>query len=121
KRRSLAGEPMLERRTDPAVQSPEFVSVEVGGRPEWVESCAPQRLVDVDVPQPRQRPLVEERRLERRAPVGKTLAEPRGREEGVERLVTDSGGDVRVRLPGLEQEPRSEAPYVAIGDVRAVV
>src|SRR5262249_18460375 len=64
KRRSLSGEPVLERRTDPAVQSPEFVAVEAGGRPEWVESCAPQRLVDVDVPQPRERPLVEERRLE---------------------------------------------------------
>ena len=105
----------------PAVQPPQLVAVEPGCGPERIEPRAPQRLVDVDVPHPRERALVEERRLERGAAARETLAEPRGREERVERLVADPRGEIRLRLPGLEQEPGAEAPHVAVRDVRSVV
>ena len=65
--------------------------------------------------------LVEERRLERGAAARETLAEPRGREERVERLVSHPRGQIRLCLPGLEQKPGAEAPHVAVRDIRSVV
>jgi hypothetical protein len=79
------------------------------------------RLVHVDVSHPRERALVEERRLDRRAPPRETLAEPSRGEEGVERLLSDTRYEVRLELARLEQEPRAEAPYVAVGDIRSVI
>ena len=75
-RRSLPGEAVLERGADPAVQPPQLVAVEAGGRTQRVEPRAPQRLVDVDVPHPREGALIEERRLQRGAAARETLAEP---------------------------------------------
>jgi len=112
---------MLERRADGPVQPSQLVPVETGGRPERAEAGAPQRLVDVDVSHACERALVEERRLERRTACGKALAEPRGREERVQRLVPHPRGEVRLRLPRLEQEPGAEAAHISVGDVRAVV
>jgi hypothetical protein len=112
---------VLKCRADAPVQPPQLVPVEAGRRTQRIEPRSPERLVDVDVPHPRNRPLIEERRLERRAAAGETLAQPGGREQRVERLVAHAAGEVRLRLPGLEQEPRAEAPHVAVGDVRAVV
>jgi hypothetical protein len=65
--------------------------------------------------------LVEERRLERGAAACETLAEPRGREEHVERLVAHPRGEIRLCLPRLEQKPGAEAPHVAVRDIRSVV
>src|SRR5436853_549347 len=58
----------------------------------------PERLVDIDVPQARERALVEQRRLDRRLPLLQPLAEAREREERVERLAaaTSSGSYGRV-------------------------
>ena len=112
---------MLERRANAPVQPPQLVPVEPGRRTQRIEPGAPQRLVDVDVPQPGERALVEERRLERRAANGEALAEPRGREGGVERLVADPGGEIRLRVARLEQEPGAEAPHVPVRDIRSVV
>ena len=92
-----------------------------GGGTQRVEARAPQRLIGVDVSHPGEGALVEERRLERGAPSRETLAEPRRREERVERLVANALAQVRLRLAGLEQEPGAEAPDVPIRDVRAVV
>ena len=72
-------------------------------------------------PSPGEGALIEQRRLERRAAARETLAEPRGREERVERLVADAGGEVRLRFSGLEQEPGTEASDVSVCDVRSVV
>ena len=82
---------------------------------------APEGLVHVDVPHSRERALVEERRLDRRTPPRETLAQPRRREEGVERLLADAGSQIRLELARLEQEPGAEAPDIAIGYVRSVV
>jgi hypothetical protein len=103
------------------MEPPQLGPVEPGCLPERIEPRAPQRLVDIDVPHPRERALVEERRLERGAAARETLAEPRGREERVERLVPQPCGEIRLRLPGLEQKPGAEAPHVAVRDIRSVV
>ena len=86
-----------------------------------MDSCEPEGFVGVDVPDPGHRPLVEERRLDRSAATLEPAAERRRREGSLERLAADPGGEVVVELAGLEQEPRAEAPHVAIGDVRPVV
>jgi len=111
---------VLERRADPAVQPPQLVAIQLGGGTERVESRTPQRLVHVDVPHSREDALVEERRLERCATAREPLSESCRCEERVERLVADAGGEVRLCLAGLEQQPRAEAPDVAVRNVRSV-
>ena len=83
-----------------------------------MDARAPERLVDVDVPQAGERALVEQRGLDRRAPLREPLAEPRRGEERVERLVAEPRREVRLELARLEQQPRAEAAHVAVGDVR---
>ena len=82
---------------------------------------APERLVDVDVPEAGERALVEERGLDRRATLREPLAETRRREERVERLLADARREIRLELARLEHEPGAEAPDVAVRDVRSVV
>jgi hypothetical protein len=103
------------------MQPPELVAVETGRNPQRVEASTPQRLVGIDVPHPRERALVEEGRLERGTTAGEALAEPRRREQGVERLLAYSGGEVGLRLPGLEQQPGAEPPHVPVRYDRSVV
>jgi hypothetical protein len=112
---------VLEGSPDAAVKSPQLGTIEPGRRTERVEAGAPQCLVGVDVSHARKGALVEQRRLQRRAAAGKTLAQPSGREERVQRLVAHAGGEVRIRLPRLEQEPGSEAADVPVRDIRSVV
>ena len=86
-----------------------------------MEPRTPERLVDVDVPHPGERSLVEKRRLERRAPTREALPESGSREERVERLVAHAGVEIRLRLVRLEEQPGTEAADISIGEVRAVV
>ena len=86
-----------------------------------MEAREPQRLVDVDVPEPRHRPLVEERRLYGRLAVFQPPGEEAGGKAPLERLGTDLDREVRLELPRLEQEPRAEAPDIPIADVRSIV
>ena len=81
----------------------------------------PERFVGVDVSHARERPLVEQRRLDRRASVAQSLGEPTGREGACERLAADARREVRLQLVSLDYEPRAEPPDVAVDDVRAVV
>ena len=67
KRRALPRDAVLERGADRVVQPPELVAVDALGRAERMDPRAPERLVDVDVPEAGERPLVEERGLDRRA------------------------------------------------------
>jgi hypothetical protein len=112
---------VLERGADATVQPPQLVPVEAGGGTKRIESRPPKRFVDIDVSHPRERALVEEGSLQRRATACEPLTEPCSREERVERLVSHSRGEVRLRLTGLEQEPGSEAPHVPVRDIRSVV
>jgi hypothetical protein len=65
---------VLEGRADSPVQSAQLVPIQISRRPQWIETGAPQRLVDVDVPQSRNGALVEQSRLERGAAALETLA-----------------------------------------------
>jgi hypothetical protein len=112
---------VLERCSNPPVQPAQLCPVEVGSGTQRVEPGPPERLVRVDVPDPGDGALVQQRRLERRAAAGEALAEPGGGEQRVERLVPDARPEIRLRLPGLEQEPRSETADVAIRNIRSVV
>src|SRR5205823_9539112 len=112
--RALAGDPGLERPADAAVEPANVVRAELVRGPQRVDARAPERLVDVDVPHPGERALVEEGRLHRRATRGEALPEPGRREEDVERLVADLRREIRLELPGLEQQPGAEAADGAI-------
>jgi len=90
-------------------------------RTKWVELRPPQRLVDIDVPEPRDRPLIEERGLDRCAAAFEPLPEPARCERALERLHAEPLFEVRVELAGFEQLPRAESADVAIRDVRTVV
>jgi hypothetical protein len=117
----LAREALLERCPYPPVQALQLGALEAGRRAQRIEPRPPQRLVCVDVPQPGQCPLVEQRRLQGRAPARKALAESGGREERVERLVADARCEIRLRLSRLEQKPGAEPAHVSIRNVRSVV
>src|SRR5438477_12443366 len=103
------------------MQAPHLCGGEFARRPMRVDPRAPERLVDVDVSHPGQRALVEQRRLDRGAAAGQAPAELCGREFVRERLRTEALVEVGVELSGLEQQPGSEAPDVAIRNVRSVV
>jgi hypothetical protein len=86
-----------------------------------MDPCPPERLVGVDVPEARGRALIEERSLDRRAAAGEPARERPRREAGFQGLVADARLEVRVQLARLEHQPRAEAPYVSVRDVRSVV
>jgi hypothetical protein len=112
---------VLEGRADGPVQSPQLVPIQISRRPQRIEAGAPQRLVDVDVPQPRNGALVEQSCLERGAAAREALSETRSGEERVERLVPHSSREIRLCLAGLQQEPGAEAAHVSVRDVGSVV
>jgi len=103
------------------METAQLGAVEAGGAAKRIEPRAPQRLVDVDVPHPRKRALVEQRSLERGAATSQALAEPGGCEERVERLVADPRTEVGLRLFWLEEQPGTEAPNVPVRNIRSVV
>ena len=86
-----------------------------------MEPGVPERLVDVDVPEAGQRPLVEQRGLQRGAATLQPLAQALRREGGDERLLAEARPEIRLELARLEQQPGAEAPDIAVGDLAAVV
>jgi len=86
-----------------------------------VDLCPPQCLVDVDVPEPGNRSLIEERRLDGCASPFELGGEAASSERALEWLQPEPLLEVRLQLAGLEQLPRAEAPNVSIRDVRSVV
>ena len=103
------------------METAQLGAIEAGRAAKRIEPRAPQRLVDVDVPHPRERPLVEQRSLERGAATRQALPEPGCREERIERLVADPSTEVGLRLFSLEEQPGTEAPNVPVRNVRSVV
>ena len=99
----------------------QLVGVELAGGPQRVDARAPERLVDVDVPEAGERALVEQRGLDRRFAVREPRGEHLRRKGAPERLGAETRREIGVELARLEQQPRAEAPDVAIGNVRSVV
>src|SRR5262249_47134954 len=106
---------------DAAVERGNLVGLEVRPPPQRMDAGVPERLVRINVPQPRDDALVEEQRLDRRSTAGERLLEPSPGEPWAERLRTEAVAEVAVHLPSLEQQPRPEPPDVGVDDPRAVV
>ena len=81
----------------------------------------PEGFVDVDVPEPRHRSLVEQRSLDRCAAAFESLCEPPRRERTAERLDPEALFEIRLELACFQQLPGAEAADVAISDGRSVV
>ena len=82
---------------------------------------APERFVDVDVPEPGDRSLIEQRRLDRSEPCLERSASRFDVNDASERLDAEPLVEVGIELVRLEQVPRTEPAHVAVRDVRAVV
>jgi len=117
----LARDAELERAADRPVEARHLGAVELTRGSERVDARAPERLVRIDVPDAGDRTLVEKRRLRGCASTFERSSERGGGERSVERLPADTHAQVLVELARLEEEPRSEAADVAVGDVRSVV
>ena len=85
-----------------------------------MQAADPERLVDVDVAEPRDPALIEQRRLQRCASPFEPVPELGGGERP-ERLRAEPRLEVRMQLTTLEELPRPEATDVAIRDVRSIV
>src|SRR5262249_46738557 len=118
---ALAADAGAQRFANGAREPRELIGAQCACLAQRVELRAPERLVDVDVPEPRDDALVEQCGLQRRAPVREPLAEPLGRERPFQRLTAEAPPEIVVHLLGLEQVPRAEAADIAIGDGRAIV
>jgi len=119
--RALPFDSRLQHVLDRTCQPGELVLVERPGGTQRVDLRAPERLVDVDVPEPRDCALVEERGLDGCASPFELSAETASGERAVEWLRPQALLEVGLQLADLEQLPRAEAPNVSIRDVRSVV
>src|SRR5262249_46559334 len=115
----LVADPGPERLPHAVAQCRDLLGGERARLAPRVDLRPPERLVGVDVPEPRDRPLVEDRRLHRRLAAAEPLGEKPRREAALERLGTNAHREVVLCLFRLEQRPGAEAPQVAIGDPRA--
>jgi hypothetical protein len=111
----------FQRVLDGTCQTRELVLVERPCGAKGVDLRAPQRFVDVDVPEPCHRSLIEERCLDRCAAAFELPAEPSRRECSLERLDPESVIEVGLELAGLEQLPGAKSADVAICEIRSVV
>src|SRR5450830_1487140 len=82
---------------------------------------SPERLVDVDVPEPGQDALIEQGRLERSSTPGQALAQQLRGELRCQRFRADASGQVALQLACFEQVPGSEATHVAVDELGTVV
>jgi hypothetical protein len=86
-----------------------------------MELRPPECFVDIDVSEPGDGALIEERRFDRRAATLEPLSKPSRRERSLERFDAQSLVKIVVELAGLEQLPRTEPADVAIRHTRSVV
>src|SRR4029079_9065707 len=93
---ALAADAEAQRPPDALAQATDLVGGELACGPQRMDPRVPERLVRVDVSEPGDGPLVEERGLERRLPAGQALREVGGREPASERLRAEP--DLQVRL-----------------------
>src|SRR5579862_3315930 len=118
---ALAPDAEPERLEDALPQRADLVGCQPAGRPQRVQPRMPQRLVRVDVPEPGDRALVEDRRFQRRLPAREPPRQERRREAAAERLRAEPARKVLLGLIAVEQQPGAEAAQVAVGDSGAVV
>src|SRR4051794_14090298 len=119
-RRALAGDSETERATDAADEGRELVVGQRVRRAKWMKPCPPQRLVRVDVPDPREDALVGAAPFRRRAARGGPLGQRARGEPGAQGLFAEPLCEVRLELARLEEKPRPEAADVSVCNVRSV-
>ena len=90
---ALPRKPGLECPPDRAMEPPDLVVAELPSRSQRVDAGSPERLVGIDVPHAGERPLVEERGLHRRSPIGEPRGEAARREAPRERLLAETRGE----------------------------
>src|SRR5262245_31173244 len=117
----LAHDPVPKRTANAPAQSAHLVRRELSRRPQRMDARMPQGLVRVDVPQARDRPLVEHGGLDGRLTSGQAAFEERGGEPRPERFRPEAGREVVVELVRAQHDPGSETPDVAVDDVSPVV
>jgi len=100
--RPLPLDSRLERVLDRPCQPRELVLAEHAGRAKRVDLRPPESLVHVNVPEPGDGSLIEQRGLDRRAPACELGGEAAGREAAIERLDSEPFLEVRLELAGLE-------------------
>jgi hypothetical protein len=119
--RALPPDRRFQCLLDRTCQTRELVLGERACGAKRVDLRAPQCFVDVDVPEPGHRSLIEERGLDRGAAAFGLPTEPSRRERSLERLDPESVIEVRLEFAGLEQLPGAEAAHVAVRNIRTVV
>ncbi len=85
-----------------------------------MEAADPERLVDVDVAEPRDPALIEQRGLQRRSPAIE-LSPEADRRQRAERLWPEARFEIRPKVAVLEELPRPEATDITVSDVRSIV
>jgi hypothetical protein len=121
KRGALPRNARPQRRLDRACQLLDIRGGERVRRTNWMDTRTPQRFVRIDVPHAGERPLIEQRRLDRRTSLVQSLGEATCSERTRERLAPDPSCEVRLELTRLDHEPRAEASHVAVRNIRSVV
>ena len=86
----------------------DLVGVQALRRTEGMDPRAPERLVDVDVPEPGNRALVEQRGLDRRVAFLERRGECPRAEAAIQWLRAQPGVEVRVDLARLQEQPGTE-------------
>src|SRR5919201_491704 len=113
---SLAGDSGLKSGPDAAMKRFDLRLVERSRLLERVDPRPPERLVCIDVPDARQRPLVQERRLHRSPATGERFRQSLRGEAAGERFSADALTQIGLELVWLDQEPRPESADVPVHD-----
>src|SRR6266542_1221374 len=86
-RRAVQPDRLPQHPAQRLMQPRDLVGAERSGEPQWMDPGAPERLGGVDVPDPGDAPLIQEQRLDRRAPApAQERAQPLDGEGPCERL-----------------------------------
>src|SRR6266566_5196456 len=112
----------LQRFAQGFVEAPRRLAADPFCDAVWAQPRAVQRFVGVDVPDPRQRFLIEQHGLERRSPPPQRLIQGVASEVGVDRFGPELRHGASLSQPrfGAEQKP-PEPARVAISKVPSVV
>ncbi len=120
-RRAAMRKAGLERIDDPVAQLLGVLEAHRAGGRERVQVGAEERLVGVDVADPRDLGLVEQKRLQRCPPAGRELEQQLRRQVAAQRLDPEPGGEVGVELGLRQDDGVAKAPWVGEPELRAVI
>src|SRR4051812_19959716 len=125
-RRTARAEARLERRDDRVAQRGDLAALQRARAAQRMDAGAKERLVGVDVADARDAALVQQQRLDRRAPLARLQVEVLGREVRAERLDAQAAveellqrGAAERELAGAEAARVTEAQDVGVVELQA--